>query len=83
MHIYIYLHRYTEVRTSHCVFSDHGCGIICSLKEKNDWILTDIARSVHLFVDAVANQIPFDRSHFQIGMETRIKLYSMNEEQLE
>jgi len=71
-----------ECKITHCVFSDHGCGIICSLKEKNDWILTDIARSVHLFVDAVANQIPFDRSHFQMGMETRIKLY-MNEEQVE
>ena len=71
-----------DCKITHCVFSDNGCGIICPLTEENDWVLTDVAWSIHLFVDAVANRIPFDRSHFQMEKETKIKLY-VNEEQVE
>ncbi|CAJ1914540.1 unnamed protein product [Cylindrotheca closterium] len=71
-----------DCKITHCVFSDHGCGIICSSNEENDWVPTVVARSINLFVNAVAGRIPFDRSHFQLDLENRVRLY-MNDEQFE
>ncbi|KAL3945015.1 MAG: hypothetical protein SGBAC_000872 [Bacillariaceae sp.] len=69
-------------KITHCVFSDHGCLIVCSSNEKNDWVHKSVARSIQMFVDAVTSRIPFDRSHFQLDLENRVMLY-VNDEQVE
>lgn len=74
-----------DCKITHCVFSDHGCGITplsCSTSDENDWVLTSVARSIHVFVNAVTKQLSFDRVDFQIEDQTKVQIF-VNDEQVE
>ena len=38
---------------AHCVFTDKGCGFICGKKADGGWVPAAVARSIHLFVNAI------------------------------
>jgi len=74
-----------DCKITHCVFSDRGCGItpfLCpTTSAENDWVLTSVARSIHVFVDAAMKRTPFDKSHFQLDPSNKVEIY-VNEEQI-
>ena len=56
---------------THCVFTDEGCGVsivvVCPTEEKFEWVYESVAKSVHLFVNALKTEgTPFRKEHFEL-----------------
>jgi hypothetical protein len=63
------IHNEDGCRITHCVFTDHGCGVrplICSTEDTFDWVYQYVAKSIHLFLDAVQNNSAFSKEHFEL-----------------
>lgn len=67
-------------KITHCVFSDDGCGIgpiSCSTREEFAWIYDQVAKSVHLFLEALEQGTKFTHDLFSLPQEEgpQIHLY--------
>jgi hypothetical protein len=72
-----------DCKITHCVFSDHGCGVtpfVCSTSEEYEWVFRYVAASIHLFVDAVSEQIPFTNHYFKLQSDHEVAHYVNDDE---
>ena len=63
------VHNENGCKITHCVFTDHGCGVkpfTCSTQDDFDWIYEYVASSIHLFLDAIAHGNTFTREYFEL-----------------
>jgi hypothetical protein len=69
---------------SHCVFTDHGCGVrplICGTRDQHDWVYQYVAESIHLFLDAIDRNTAFSRDYYQLhGTPEDISFYVNQDE---
>jgi hypothetical protein len=71
-----------DCKITHCVFSDHGCEFVCSTSDEYDWVFRYVAESIHLFVDAVSEQIPFSKQYFKLQSDHEVDHY-VNDDDVE
>jgi hypothetical protein len=56
-----------ESGMTHCVFTDHGCGVsplTCGTRSDFDWVYGKVADSIRLYLQSLTNSAPFNRDHF-------------------
>eukprot|EP00980_Cylindrotheca_fusiformis_P010699 scaffold2400_cov187-Cylindrotheca_fusiformis.AAC.4 len=81
--LYAIENKHNGCKITHCVFSDHGCGVSpfsCSTHEEYEWVFGYVANSIHLFVDAVREDLPFSKQYFQLETEHEVIYYVNNDE---
>jgi hypothetical protein len=80
------IHNENGCGITHCVFTDHGCGVrplICSTQDEFDWVYKYVAKSIHLFLDAVHSGTSFNRDYFELhGVPEDLTLY-VNKDEVE
>lgn len=71
---------------THCVFTDHGCGVspfICSTQNEFDWVYGYVAKSVHIFLDAINTGSTFNKEFFELhDAPEELRLY-VNQDEVE
>lgn len=74
-----------DCKITHCVFSDHGCGIApftCSTREEYEWVFQYVAKSIRLFVAAVSEGMTFSNEYFQLETDHEVLQY-VNDDEIE
>jgi hypothetical protein len=57
---------------THCVFSDTGCGewpLVCETEEVFDWVHGTVAKSIHMFVEAITDG-NYSKGQFELPKDT-------------
>jgi hypothetical protein len=72
-------------QTTHCVFTDHGCGvasiIVCPTKATFDWVYESVATSLQIFLRALDTNKEFQNEMFKLPTtDSGAVLLHVNEE---
>jgi hypothetical protein len=56
--------------TTHCVFTDHGCGmgiiVVCPTEMGSEWVYEAVAQSLQMFLKALDSEHKFERQFFEL-----------------